>query len=63
VSSLRCDDRLFDSVIVRPPTRDLVKYVSSNPLKHAVDPLLTIKQHEEYIRVLREEGVEVYVML
>lgn len=62
MSGLRYDDRLFDSVIVRPPTRDLVKCVSSSPLKHGVDPLLAIKQHEEYIRVLREEGVEVYVM-
>jgi len=62
VSGLRYDDRLFDSAIDRPPTRDLVKCVSSSPLKHGVDPLLAIKQHEEYIRVLREEGAEVYVM-
>jgi dimethylargininase len=62
VLGLGCDDRLFNSVIVRPPTQELIKCVSTNPLKHTVDTSLAIKQHEEYVRVLKEEGIEVYVL-
>jgi len=57
-----CDDSLFNSVIVRPPTQELVKCVSTNPLRHTVAPSLAIKQYEEYVKILKEEGIEVYIM-
>lgn len=52
--------RLFSSVIVRPPVKEIVRCVSTHPLKHTVSYELAVKQHENYVKVLREEGVEVY---
>ncbi|MEM4486334.1 MAG: arginine deiminase family protein [Zestosphaera sp.] len=54
--------RLFDSVIVRPPTKDLTKCVSTHPFKDTLDMNLALKQHEEYIKILREEGIHVYTL-
>lgn len=45
---------------MRPPIKELVRCVSTHPLKDTVDYRLALKQHEDYVRVLREEGIEVY---
>ncbi|MEM2158272.1 MAG: arginine deiminase family protein [Sulfolobales archaeon] len=50
---------LFSSVIVRKPTEDVINCVSSHPLRHTVDYTMALKQHDEYVKVLREEGIEV----
>lgn len=47
-------------MVVRPPTEDIVRCVSTHPLKCSVDFREALRQHREYVRVLREEGVEVY---
>ncbi len=52
-------DRLFDKVLVRPPTVDIVRCVSTHPLRHTVNFEKALEQHREYVRVLRDEGVEV----
>jgi dimethylargininase len=54
------EGRLYNSVIVRPPIKELVKCVSTHPLRNTVDYGLAIKQHENYVRILREEGITVY---
>ncbi|MEM3542638.1 MAG: arginine deiminase family protein, partial [Candidatus Methanomethylicia archaeon] len=56
---MKFPDRLFDTVIVRPPSITFNKCVSGNPLKATVDVNLAKKQHEEYIKILLENGVEV----
>ncbi|MFN3268516.1 MAG: dimethylarginine dimethylaminohydrolase family protein [Zestosphaera sp.] len=53
-------DRLYNSVVVRPPIKELIRCVSTHPLKDTVDYRLALKQHEDYVRVLQEEGIEVY---
>ncbi len=53
-------DRLYNSVIVRPPVKELVKCVSTHPLRNTVDYRLAVKQHENYVKILREEGIAVY---
>lgn len=52
--------RLYDSVIVRPPVRELTRCVSTHPLRDTVDYRLALKQHENYVKILQEEGIEVY---
>lgn len=54
--------RLFDSVIVRPPTKDLIKCVSTHPLKDTLDVNLALKQHEEYVKILRKEDIKVHML-
>lgn len=53
-------DRLYYSVLVRPPVKELTKCVSTHPLKDSVDYRLALKQHENYVKILQEEGIEVY---
>lgn len=53
-------DRLYNSVVVRPPVKDLTRCVSTHPLRSTVNYELALKQHENYVRILREEGIEVY---
>jgi len=50
---------LFNSVIVRPPTSNLLRCVSTNPLRCTVDPEAVVRQHRIYVNVLREDGIEV----
>jgi dimethylargininase len=52
--------RLFNSVVVRPPVKGITKCVSTHPLRHTVSYDLAVKQHENYVKILREEGIEVY---
>ncbi|MEO3993045.1 MAG: arginine deiminase family protein [Desulfurococcaceae archaeon TW002] len=53
-------DRLYDSVVVRPPGKELTRCVSTHPLRDTVDYRLALKQHENYVRILQEEGIKVY---
>lgn len=50
---------LFNSAVVRPPTPDMRACVSTHGLGRYVDLSLALSQHREYVKVLREEGVEV----
>lgn len=52
-------DRLFDRVIVRPPGESYKNCVSTNPQHATIDVKLAQKQHREYVKVLRENGVDV----
>ncbi|USG99376.1 amidinotransferase [Thermococcus argininiproducens] len=52
-------DRLFDKVIVRPPGESYKNCVSTNPQHDTIDVKLAQKQHREYVKVLRENGVDV----
>ncbi|MCD6371953.1 MAG: amidinotransferase [Thermococcus sp.] len=52
-------DRLFDKVIVRPPGENYKNCVSTNPMHKTIDVKLAQKQHREYVKVLRENDIEV----
>lgn len=53
---------LFNSVIVRRPGEDLINCLSTHPLKCSVDYAKAARQHDEYIKILREEGIEVIIL-
>ena len=55
-------DRLFDCVIVRPPSRSIVGCISTNPMRSTVSPTQASRQHREYVSILREHGIEVIEM-
>ncbi len=50
---------LFNAALVRPPSREFPRCVSTHPLKGTVDLSLALKQHEDYVSALREEGIDV----
>jgi dimethylargininase len=52
-------DRLFDSVIVRPPSNSYQYCVSSNPAKASIDIQLAREQHRSYVSILKENGINV----
>ncbi len=52
-------DRLFDRVIVRPPSKSYKNCVSKNPEHHTIDIEKTLNQHENYVQTLEDEGIEV----
>jgi len=52
-------DKLFETVIVRPPGKNYSKCISTNPQKKTVSLKLAIKQHREYVKVLRENNINV----
>jgi len=52
-------DRLFDTVIVRPPGESYKNCVSTNPKHKSIDVNLAKKQHKEYVKILKEHGLEV----
>ena len=52
-------DRLFDTVIVRRPGESYKSCVSTNPEHRSIDVNLAKKQHEEYVKILKENGIEV----
>ena len=56
------DSRLFDRVIVRPPSRSIVSCISTNPMRSTVSPTQASRQHREYVSILREHGIEVIEM-
>ena len=52
-------DRLYDSVIVRPPSNAYQHCVSSNPEKDSIDVQLAKEQHRSYVSILKENGINV----
>lgn len=50
---------LFDYVVVRPPTPDIRACISTRGLGPYVDVDLALKQHRNYIEVLKNEGIKV----
>ncbi len=50
---------LFNTVLVRLPTDDLRRCISTHPLRDYVDLSLAVKQHRDYVRILREVGIDV----
>ena len=52
-------DRLFDRVVVCPPAKTYVNCVSTNPEHDTIDVNLALKQHQEYVNILRENDIHV----
>lgn len=52
-------DRLFDHVVVRPPAKTYVNCVSTNPEHNTIDVNLALKQHREYVSILRDNDIHV----
>jgi len=52
-------DRLFDSVLVRPPSTSYMHCVSSNPDKSSIDIQLARTQHQSYVSILKENDIKV----
>jgi len=52
-------DRLFDTVLVRPPSKTYWKCVSTNPEHKNIDVNLAIHQHREYVKILKENDIKV----
>jgi dimethylargininase len=50
-------DRLFDTVLVRPPADSYIKCISANPAKTTIDMRLARDQHRQYVSTLRESGI------
>ncbi len=51
--------RLFDEVLVRTPGKSYTKCVSKNPKHNTIDMEKTLEQHEKYVRILENHGVQV----
>jgi len=56
-------DRLFDAVLVRPPSNSYEHCVSSNPEKESIDIQLAKAQHQSYISILKENEITVLELL
>lgn len=52
-------DRFFDVVLVRPPSNNYARCVSTNPAKNQIDVTLAKNQHGDYVSILKEAGLEV----
>jgi len=52
-------DRLFETVLVRPPANSYVECVSANPAKTSIDLDLAKEQHRQYVSALRGSGLRV----
>lgn len=52
-------DRLFNTVLVRPPSKTYWKCVSTNPEHENIDVDLAIHQHREYVKILKENDIKV----
>ena len=52
-------DRLFDSVLVRPPSTSYEHCVSSNPDRNSIDIQLARTQHQSYVSILKENNIKV----
>ena len=52
-------DRLFDSVLVRPPSTSYEHCVSSNPDRNSIDIQLAKIQHQSYVSILKENNIKV----
>jgi dimethylargininase len=52
-------DKLFESVLVRPPSISYEHCVSSNPDKNSIDFQLAKTQHRSYVSILKENDIKV----
>jgi dimethylargininase len=52
-------DRLFDVILVRPPSDSYKMCVSTNPARDTIDITLAKRQHKDYVSILRESNLEV----
>lgn len=52
-------DRLFNSVLVRPPSTSYEHCVSSNPDSNSIDIQLARIQHQSYVSILKENDIKV----
>ena len=52
-------DRFFEVVLVRPPSENYDRCVSTNPAKNEIDLTLANEQHRNYVSILKESGLEV----
>jgi len=53
-------DRLYDTILVRPPCDNYNLCVSTNPARETIDVTLAKRQHKDYTSILREsKGLEV----
>jgi len=51
--------RLYDVVFVRPPGKTYINCLSSNPNREKIDLTLAREQHQAYVSILKESGVQV----
>jgi len=56
-------DRIFDVVLVRPPSNAYEHCISSNPEKNSIDVQLAKVQHQSYISILKENDITVLELL
>jgi len=52
-------DRLYDVILVRPPSDSYEKCVSTNPARDTIDVTLAKRQHRDYVSILKESNLEV----
>jgi len=52
-------DRVFNKVLVRRPGESYSNCLSKNPLQDTIDYEKTLDQYEEYVALLKENGIEV----
>jgi len=52
-------DKLFESVLIRPPSMSYAHCVSSNPDKNNIDFQLAKTQHRSYVSILKENNIRV----
>jgi len=52
-------DRLYDVILVRPPSDSYKRCVSTNPARGSIDIALAKRQHQDYVSILKESNLEV----
>lgn len=52
-------DRLYDVILVRPPSDSYEKCVSTNRARDTIDVTLAKRQHRDYVSILKESNLEV----
>lgn len=52
-------DRLYDIILVRPPSESYKNCVSTNPARDTIDIVLAKRQHKDYVSILRESNLKV----
>jgi len=52
-------DRLYDIILVRPPSDSYKDCVSTNPARDSIDIVLAKRQHKDYVSILKESNLEV----
>ena len=57
--SIAVMDRLYDVILVRPPSDSYKRCVSTNPARETIDIALAKRQHKDYVSILKESNLEV----